>query len=240
MNKLNGIISGAAIIIAVLSGTPQKIKAQTVLLHVDRAVDSIPSRVGPNLPMFVHWFIAAGLTADKSGNGAPINNFLSPQFSIGIRNKFKLSPVFSAGYELGFRTEIYKLDQTDSKQFPDTIKHQAARLGFSSVGLSAFLRTNFDPGRGNVLGKFIDLGIHGGWNFDSRYVVKEKAPDGSKIKIREKGLPYTEAFESIVFVRLGFYKASIFVNRRLTDLFKNKYNLPELPLYHVGIEMALY
>ena len=215
------------------------LSAQTVLLHVDRATDSLASNTGPNLAKFHHVFIGIGSATGTNNPGAEIITPVSTSFFFGVRAKYKFSRIFSGGYDLTAMNQIYKIKQKVGKVLPDSVNHHVGRIQLSSIGISVYQRTNLDPGRGNTMGTHIDLGVRGGWILDARYIFKDNHPDGD-LKGRIKNLRYTQDFDAAILVRIGFSKFSIFGERRLTDVFKKSFGYPELPLYHFGFEQALY
>src|SRR5260370_72367 len=77
--------------------------AQTMVLSVDRGKDSIPSTRGPNLKHFGCIFLGGGFVASQDEAGARIKYGSSGEFFYGYRAKYKISPVYSLGWELLIR-----------------------------------------------------------------------------------------------------------------------------------------
>src|SRR6185369_1637111 len=94
--------------------------------------------------------------------------------------------------------------------------------------------------RGNYLGYYFDLGIRGEWDHSIRHIIKNKLPDGSYARSSIKALPYVNRFNYHVVGRIGLNKILIYAAYRLSDLFKSKYDYPELPRLTTGIEISIF
>ena len=214
--------------------------AQTVILQVDRGNDSIPATHGPNLKKFVHFFMCVGFVAGGDEAGARIKYFNSMEYSIGARWKYKISNVYSIGQEWKLNNSIYKLKQDPGKMLPDTFLNDAERLQLYALQVGFYNRFNFDPKRGNFLGNYLDIGIRGEWDYAISHIIKNELPDGSKIKSSITSLPYTNSFNYSVFGRVGLNKVLFYASYRLSDLFKSKYDYPELPRLTAGVELSIF
>jgi len=213
---------------------------QTVLLEVDRSTDSIAPTRGPNLKKFSYGFLYFGFVAGEDKPGAKIIYGNSVDFGIGARKKYKISPLYSLGWELGSDTKIFKLKQSDGKIFPDTILNNAERIEYSSLYISFFNRFNFDNKRGNFMGTFLDVGINGEWDLSITHIIKNSLPDGSDIQSTISGLPYVNRFNYNMFARLGRSHLSVYASYRLSKLFKSSYSFPELPALTIGLDLGIF
>jgi hypothetical protein len=213
---------------------------QTVLLQVDRAVDSLPSVRGPNLQKFSHFYFAAGFVLGADETGGKIIYGSSVNLAAGVRWKYKIGKVYSLGYETSFSYLDYKLDQVESKILPDTFLNDIERLDYLSFQLGFYNRFNFDPQRGNYMGYFLDLGIRGEWDYSIEHIRKNELPDGSEVKTSISALPYVNRLNYNLFARIGLNKLLMFVSYRMSDLFKSSYNLPETPRLIAGIELSIF
>ena len=216
------------------------LEAQTVLLSVDRGTDSIPVQRGPNLKKISHVLFNFGFIAGADKPESPIIYGTSIEYGFGVRKKYKISPVYSLGWELIANGKIFKIKQQNGKTFPDTTLNDVERLDYYILNIGFYNRFNFDPGRGNFMGTFLDLGVKGGWNFQTTYVIKNDLPGGSKIKSEISGLPYVNHFNYDVFTRIGRSHISLYASYRLSKLFKPEYAYPELPSLTFGIEAAIF
>ena len=215
-------------------------EAQTVILSVDRGKDSIPSQRGPNLKKISHVFFNFGFVAGADKPGARIKYGSSVEYGIGVRKKYKISPVYSIGWELGFDGKFFHLDQQDGKILPDTTLNDAERMDYGSTTISFFNRFNLDPNRGNFMGTFLDLGVKGCWDWQIYHVIKNTLPDGSKVSSDISALPYVNHLNCEMFARVGRSHLSLYASYRLTNLFKSLYAFPELPVLMAGFELAIF
>src|ERR1044071_4654952 len=118
-----------------------------MVLSVDRGKDSIPFDRGPNLKKFSGLIMGGGFVVSGDKQGARIKYGSAGEYYIGSRTKYKISAVYSLGWETMFRTQIFKLKQNDEKILPDTIKHDVERFDITGIGVSFYNRFNFDPKR---------------------------------------------------------------------------------------------
>ncbi|MCX6290924.1 MAG: hypothetical protein NT126_04095 [Bacteroidetes bacterium] len=213
---------------------------QTVLLSVDRERDSIPPERGPNLKKFSHLFLNAGFVAGPDNPGARIIYGTSVEFGAGARKKYKLSPLYSMGWEIGMNGKIFKQKQSEGKIFPDTILNRVERMEFSSVYISFFNRINFDVHRGNFMGTFLDIGIRGHINVLVTHLTKNDLPDGSKITSAMTNLPYTRDLFSDVFVRVGKNHFSLYASYRTSGMLRTVYHYPEPPAFTIGMDAGVF
>jgi hypothetical protein len=214
--------------------------AQTMILEVSRSADTIPTKRGPNLQKFSHGYINFGFIAGADEPGAKIIYGPSVEFGAGARKKYKISPLFSLGWELGANEKIFKLKQENGKSTPDSAINDVERMDYTSAYISFYNRINFDTHRGNYMGTFLDLGINGEWDFSISHIIKNTLPDGSKITSQITGLPFVNNINYQVFARLGKSHLSWYVAYRLSKLFKPIYHDPELPALSTGIDLGIF
>jgi len=162
------------------------------------------------------------------------------EYGLGLRQKYKVGAVYSAGWEAALNMLYIKMEQSQGKTFPDTLMHKMNRFDVSSLRFGLFNRINFDPHRGNTLGTFLDLGISGEWRPRARTVTKDDQPDGSLLKTTVKDLPYVNDFGASLYFRFGIGKLAFYVNYFLTDYFNSKSTYQELPRTTVGIDLAAF
>src|ERR1051325_2249097 len=140
--------------------------SQTMVLQVDRSRDSIPSERGPNMKKFGCLFLGGGFALSGDKEGAKIKYGSSGELYFGYRAKYKVSPIYSLGWEMMLHWQYYKLSQVSGKILPDSLLHDVERFDISSIGASFYNRFNFDPKRGDYLRNFLDVGITGEWFYD--------------------------------------------------------------------------
>ena len=215
--------------------------SQTVLLSVDRSNQEKTSERGPNQKKFTHATLHFGMLASKDKPGAEIIYGSSVNLSLGVRKKYKLTSVYSLGFDVEGQFTDFKLKQEKNKLLPDTIINNiSGRMDYFSLALGFYNRINFDPYRGNFLGSFLDLGIMGNWYYSIKSISKNKLTDGTTVKSIVTNLAYVINFDAKVYARIGFGHSSLFGSYRITDLFKSDSQYPDLPRLILGIEFALF
>jgi hypothetical protein len=231
-------MKNAVLILLIFAGI--SVHAQTVLLKVDRKTETKETEHGPNLKRFTHFFLRGGMLASEDKPGARIIYGTSVNLAFGVRKKFKISNIYSLGYEIENQYTDYKFKQEDGKLVPDTIKNKVDRLDYSSLGVAFYNRINFDPSRGNFLGKFIDIGIKGEWHYSIKTVTKNDGINGTLVKTTTRHLNYVYNTNALAYTRLGFSHFSLYASYRLLDLFKSGTHYPDLPRIVVGLDLAVF
>ncbi len=214
--------------------------AQTeIISEVVKPVDSIRPASGANgkhhLSSFVGFHFVIPIPGDDL---APVLPGVSNGWRIGWMSRYRFTGMLSGGYMLDFNTLSYRYEQTDLKTFPDTFFHDDQSMGIASFGTGLFMRLNFDPKRGNVLGRYIDAGGYVDWNF-SRYVRTRDHNDLDEVvKVRTSRLTFAERYQYGVYGAIGIGKFNIYARYRLSDLIKPPYSSAETPRLHVGFGFA--
>jgi hypothetical protein len=228
------------------------VAGQTVLLNVDQNNEIPETKFGPNLKKFTHFYLRGGFLASADEPGAEIIYGSSVNLSFGLRKKYKISPVYSLGFEIEYEYTDYKMKQETGKIFPDTvINNISQRLDYSTFALGFFNRFNFDPSRGNFMGTYLDIGILGEYHYSINTISKNDLPDGTRQKVVTGDLDYTNTMNAKIIARLGYSHIALYGSYRLADLFDFEDPLimiapntptgyPDLPRVIVGIELSLY
>ena len=211
--------------------------AQTMIIDENVEVDSLEKKFGKNRKHYIHQFMAFGVPVGASEEGAEVKTFSSLDFKFGFRYKRKWSETLSSGIEISYHGMEYRLKQNANKILPDTMQNDKEKILFYNGQIGIYQRFNFGD-RGDVIGKFIDIGGSFDYIFDAGHYTKNKLPDGQVRKVTTLKLPYVEQYYFNAFVRGGFNLLSIYFNYRFNDLFKTEYSLPELPVYHIGVELG--
>lgn len=235
-------------------------QAQTVVMQQDVNQDTLETSWGPNKRHHIQRYIGFGLgigTEDRSFAGKELNDvkygFGTGNIMLGMRYKFRLAEHYALGLDLGYNRQSYNFKQRDDKFFPAPGKFDKERLTLHNVALEAYQRINFGR-RGNHLGKYLDMGAYGEWNFSNVHLIKDEVEDplanggARKIKAKYKNLTYLHNLNYGVSARLGFGRWVVFGRYRLSDMFaQNKLKqvlettetYPELPRLTVGIQIGL-
>lgn len=199
----------------------------------------VQERHGQNLARFTQMFFRFGFVLPPDEAGAKLHFGSSVEFSLGFRHKYKISNVYSLGFETEATYVGYRLRQESGKRLPDTTLHRRERLETTSLGVNFFNRINLDPGRGNTIGKYIDLCVRGQYTF-FELMRKNNLPDGSRVRSVISRLPYVNHYQAQAMVKLGIGHFAVYGAYRFTDAFRGSYNYPELPRATAGIEIGLY
>ena len=224
--------------------------SQTVLLHenVSNLDFQMPSS-GPNYKHFHQLYLNYRFLI-------PMNEDLeiktitgkSGVFTVGWRYKRKISEWFAFGTGFYYENMQFALKQFDDKQFPDTRKHDKEKMIYNTLNLELYIRFNFGQ-RGNIIGKFIDLGAYGGYAVGVKHNFTDNSdknilPYSGKIKVNEKDLDYVNRLNYGVQVRMGINRWVITASYRLNDLiadnYKATYDDNFLPKLAVGVEIGLH
>jgi hypothetical protein len=213
--------------------------SQDVVFNENVGSDSVTETHGPNLKHFKHPYIAFGFAATQSEKkSSNIDMGLSSNFIFGYRTKLKISNFYAIGYDLAYNLSWYRLSQSKDKLTPDSVKNDKERLTFHNLELGLYNRFNFGK-RGNIIGKFVDLGVYADWTFlCSHFTKNDKYENTYKTKVTH--LKYYEPLNYGVLARFGINRWVVYANYRLSDLFKSKYNYAELPRLTVGFQIGLH
>ena len=223
-------------------------QAQEIVLEKN-VEDQYQREKGPNTSFFGQGYVAfASILNYDESTGAAINPWQSGQFIIGYRYKIKLLPFYSIGFDLGFRMNNYYLrgdkDNPYDSANPLTFKTGEKRHIFTNNGLGLELYQRINIGkRGNTLGNYLDIGIQGQWNVaDVEEIVTnfDNADFVGRERLFNRRLKYVEEFSFGLSARIGIDKFVIYGNYRLSDIFKEDYQIPELPRLAVGLQYAFY
>jgi hypothetical protein len=217
----------------------REMKAQDVLL--EQKVSEEPRERGPNTRTYSHFFLEYGFMAGKADAGLNLNTPGSREVRLGYRSKLKLTSILAIGFDLSYRYDKFSISQKNAQAFPDTMlgltpmKHIREKLAFHSLSIDPFIRINFDPNRGNILGYYLDLGASGSYAVSNELLMQDKAANDVKVKTRYTNLPFTEPLQYGVFGRLGFNLITISASYRLSSYFKEDLKLPEPPRLIVSL-----
>ena len=219
-------------------------KGQDVLLEEDVKADTIKQTVGPNLKHFTHLYFDLGfIVGESETEGADINYGKSYTFSIGYRYKRKICNFYAIGFDISYYFMSYNLKQNIFKILPNDSIHNKEKLIFNNLGLELYNRFNFGK-RGNYIGNFIDIGAYGNWAYKIKHYTKDDINvDINKAKIKQvtyTGLVYPEELNYGLRARIGINRYVLSATYRLSDLFKEIYDYPELPRLSVGLQIGLH
>ena len=204
--------------------------------------------IGPNRKYFVYSFIGFG----SKTNLLNINNekILPLKSSLDIKTgtiyRLKINKILGLIYDLTIISSWNKLNLDKDPEIPiASLGLKKAKYIYHQISNALAIQINFKPKRGNQLGKYLDLGVYGSYNFSRRfmYVYEQENSDISKtLKGTMKKLSYLNPFEYGFSLRLGNVKSCIFSRYRLANIFNDNTNFTslELPRLTIGVEILLY
>ena len=226
------------------------ISGQTVLMQEKtNAYDFKMPKAGPNFRHFAHLYIGFGSFIPdnkeyevKTGLGA------TTSLEFGWRYKLKLTNWLAAGTGINYINDIFDIKQVEKKFIPDTLMHSKEKLRFNNLGSEFYIRFNFGK-RGNIVGRFVDLGAYANWAFKVKQMYVDKVDQNLPQRATSQRvilyhLDYIERFNYGLKARIGLNRIVFTGFYRMSDLFSadfkaevGEYYLPRLS---VGIELGLF
>jgi hypothetical protein len=225
--------------------------SQTILLQEDVSkLDILKPKYGQNMANFDHWYLDFGFAAEQSaGKGADIRYGFSHSFSVGNRYKRKIANFLAVGTDISYLYMVYDIRQNSEKMIPDNINHKNEKFRLNTLYGDVFLRFNFGR-RGNIIGKFLDIGPYGDWSFSTKHLTVDKVdlgnlPNGFKeLKTVHRGLSYFNDYNYGAVCRIGFNRYCVFAMYRMSDFFTKEFKTSvadvELPRLTVGVQIGLH
>lgn len=212
---------------------------QEYLLSIEQAVDSLEPKRGKNRAHYTHPYIGYGFILGPADQGAATVAGSSREFVYGIRYKRKLSNVFSAGYDLLYKFQAYRLVQDSSKRIPSPLLNDRERMIFHHATAMLYFRTNFKALRGDKMGKFFDLGAYGDYIFAHVLFQKNELSNGVISRNRTTRHGYFNRINYGAMMRVGGDRLSIYGTYRLSDIFYPSLQMPEMSRLTIGIQLNI-
>ncbi len=222
-------------------------KGQTVLLHekINDNMFEVPKK-GPNFRHFTHMYLGfAFYIPHEDRDEITTINGATTAFSIGIRYKYKINNFFAIGTGFNYTNDIFSIKQDKNKIFPNSVIHRKEKIRFNSIGPYAFIRFNFGK-RGNIIGRFIDIGVYYNWVFSAKHVCRDKIDNqtnkfkAGKQKIVLSNLDYVRDFHYGIKSRIGINRLVLTASYRLDELLNDDYYPLFLPRLNIGVEIGLH
>ncbi|MGL4595921.1 MAG: hypothetical protein ACRCYO_00240 [Bacteroidia bacterium] len=223
--------------------------AQKELLNIQVDTTTKIPNWGPNRRHYFQQYIGLGIMPGPMEKGAK-TNWWSTSLLYGYRYKLKLWSWNALVVEGAYRHDRYSINQKQTKLLPvDPLRHQRERISLHNITGAFYDRINLGK-RGNVLGRWIDLGVYADYAFRVSHVYLDQYYDSNSFqggqvrrKTRVTRLPFANKLNYGASVRYGSYFYAIWVNYRMTDIIKYPEGAtatPDLPKIVVGMEFSIY
>lgn len=215
--------------------------AQEIVIHEDVQGDTLVPEFGMNRKHYQHSFVGGHFfLGEPGGPSGKIKTGLSWALEYGIRYKRRFSNFFSGGMEWSVRRLEYFPQAWDMAEFPVAEELNNERLRLMQTGLGLYQRINFQKRRGDFIGRFLDLGVYGNWNFSSRHIYSFTNEKEERVKVKTSRLSYVQPFDFGALVRLGFNNFVIRGSYRISDHFKDDSGMEEFPRFSLGLEVGFH
>lgn len=221
-------------------GSTAPVVAQRVLLQGNVAADTAVQRTGPNRARYGHLYLGYAVVLGRSAEAAPVSQGKSGELFLGWRQKWRLNQTVALGLGTQYSRLAYRLTQETGKQVPSATLHSREALVWQQLQAEPFLRLNVGA-RGNVIGRYLDLGGWGSWAFATLHTYKDQPVGGAKtVKVTEQGLPYAARWAYGASLRLGSGRYALVARRRFTEPWRGDAApaWPDLPRWTVGLDFG--
>lgn len=213
--------------------------SQDIVFSQDVRSDTVRPTKGPNLKHFTHPYFRVGFPVPTGSESNYLKIGLSPVYDLGMRYKRRFNNFFAMGLDLSFNWAVYSIDQKEGKSVPDSLVNKKEKLMVNSLSPAAYLRFNVGR-RGNFIGKYLDLGAFGSWNYKKAHLTVNKNEQEEMVRVMTTRLSYMESFSYGLLARVGSNRWALSARYRLNDLFTSSFNKPELPKVSLGFEIGLF
>ncbi len=239
------------LLVIIISLIQFTVYSQTVLLQEDVSkLDFQMPTNGPNYKNFHQLYFNYSFYVPLGDvQEVEINSWKSATFSIGWRYKRKLTNWFAVGTGISYSNSAFSIKQNDFKEVPNNIQHEEEKLKFNNVNLELYTRINFGK-RGNVIGKFIDIGAYAEYAFSVKHFYMDNSDKNTPpyysgtIEVNQKDLNYIQKFNYGLKTRLGMNRWVIIASYRLSNLLTDDYKDIVgdyfFARFAVGVELGLH
>ena len=212
--------------------------SQEVILEQENIGEKVQTKNGPNAGYFTHSFIGLSFPVPPQQEGAALLYGKSWGMDFGSRGKYRFSNYYALGFDISYGFDIFRMKQEEAKVVPDKLIYDKQSLRSNEFRLGLFNRINFDKRRGNQLGRYIDLGAYGAYQW-VKHKTEVEEDNSTYIAIHRK-LEYIGPWQYGFFARLGSRRLLLTVDYRFSDFFSPDSGYPELPRFSVGLQFALF
>lgn len=214
--------------------------AQNVLFSDDAETAYEIPKKGKNRASFGHLYTGYRIAPEYFTVDPQVWN---GEFFVGRRAKYAITRNYAMGWEMEYLHTAVSWDVTDI-ELDESVPFNATKHRYVShaVILSYYNRITFGK-VGNNIGKFLDLGVYGAWNFGKNSTFTNEGSDNThnyKMKIEKPD--YDDVFFYGVKARLGIHRVALTADYRLLTPDFSTLNAGGIvkPQLTVGLELSLY
>lgn len=193
----------------------------------DQEAYTMDKRFGPNRQHYVTGFIAFASSYDVNFDDdfdkvIETRALRSGSLDIGLNYKYRLNQFFALGSDLSVSFLSFELDEIGSLNgIPQTdFTFNREFLGLIQLGAAPYFRINLNKRRGDHLGKYIDFGVFGNWNFSESQIFNNATgvfqPNAQSLNIRNANL--IQPLDWGLNFKIGFNRFLIFTEYRMSNI----------------------
>lgn len=194
-------------------------------------------RVGPNGRHYLAAMYGSqiSITTDKTSL-APTFKVGTIEYHFGFIYKLRITSWISTGLTTNYATYGYIYLNDSLKVFPDIFSHRKQSIRTGLAEGSFYLRFNYDPKRGDILGKYIDFFVWGGFPIMRRHYYQDQVnKEIYSVKVKNyQGL--TTDLQYGFGIRQGSRSFCIYLKYRLSNMLAKSFpEIYEPPRWTIGI-----
>lgn len=232
---------------------PVSLFAQNNLLEVnldEQHAHTMDKKFGPNRKHYVTPYMAFAFPHDLNIDDdfqhvLPIQTLRSGNLDVGLNYKYRLNQFFALGSDLSFSFSSVQIAELGSLNgVPQTeFAFNREFIGIVQLGAAPYFRINLNKRRGNHLGKYIDFGVFGNWNFSENHQFINTSgffqPTTQNLNIRDANL--IQPFDWGLNAKIGFNRFLIFTEYRMSNVLNTANTLDSdvlLPRFRTGLRFG--
>ncbi len=218
--------------------TPDSLISQQVVMDETVSDQVFSKRFGPNGTHYV-WQYFSWSVPVTGRSEQQVKTFLSGEYNYGIKYKYRLGTHFSTIGEWNLGASSYAFKKLNTLQPYHLLNEwEDENISMVNTTLAWHGRLNFGK-RGNHMGKYLDFGVFGGWNF-SRSHIYNGIDNGLDVTALRNKPDYIRKMGWGISCGIGFNHMRLISRYRVSDyLVKGKVNGGDLPKWVIGLEIGL-
>ena len=213
--------------------------SQNVLFSDDAENAYEISRKGRNRASFGHLY--TGYRVAPAYFSSEENQVWNGEYFVGRRAKYALTRHYAMGWELEYLHTAVSWDMQVLMGSAEKSVSEKHRYISHALLASYYNRITFGK-VGDNIGKFLDIGVYGAWNFSKKSVISGETDEGQSYETTKKSPGYDDDFFYGVKARLGIHRIAVTADYRLvTPDFTSAPSVDiYMPEFTVGLEFSLY